>query len=668
MSFEPPQPIEEPDSATTTQLADAGPAAAVQPGAQSTPTGVQPAAIEDSVAGFVARGADTAASVTLGRAEEGPESPYRMQLEVTARGAAIASATLADFALHVGDEQRYHLLDPVPDDDGEQLVSLPVEKVAVDGREVSLSEVVWKLERQGQSPDSAVFSLQVVDGDEKPVLQLTRSYLLDEQPFEAKRYDLRVDLSVKNLDDRPHEVVVTFHGPVGLRQEGFRMDNRAASVGTRDGDAVELTTESFTKIAKGSRTLYNAQNDPPLWWAVVDNKFFAFLIAPLDPDTQREGPPYLTEARAVDLDGRADTSDDVTVRFVARAGSIAAGGQARFPLACYLGPKDREIFSLQANEDYVRREYGLLISRMYTWCTFSWLAELMIALLSALYRVVFNYGVAIVILVLIVRVLLHPLTKKGQVNMMKMQKQMGKFAPKIEELKKKHGNDKARLQQEMSKLYQSEGINPAGQVFTCLPMFIQMPIWVALWTSLNNNIAMRHEPFVLWIRDLTAPDAMIQFGGEYHIPLLGSMIGPVTALNLLPILLSVSMFLQQKLMPKPKPPQGQSSTQADQAAMMQKMMPIMSVFFGLILYNAPSGLTLYIMASTMFGTLEQWRIRKHIKEMEAGGGLEPDAASARAGGPRGPLWWQRLRQHLQDRARHLQKQAEEAQQLRSKKR
>ncbi len=93
----------------------------------------------------------------------------------------------------------------------------------------------------------------------------------------------------------------------------------------------------------------------------------------------------------------------------------------------------------------------------------------------------------------------------------------------------------------------------------------------------------------------------------------------------------------------------------------------MSIFFGLILYNAPSGLTLYIMASTMFGTLEQWRIRKHIKELEARGAMEQASALKRDRSPRGPLWWQRLQHHLRDQARQLQKQAEEAQRLRSKK-
>jgi len=666
----PPQPPQAPD-ATTTQPAAQEPGALTAPGPDAatgtSSAATEPTSVATTVTGLTARGADFTASATLGSVEGGTDSEFRMQLELTGRGAAINSAILADFALHVGTEERYHLLNSEPDTDGRQFASLAVEKIAIDGQEVAVSQVDWVLDPSSRLPESAVFSLEIVDSDQKPILQLTRSYRLDRQPADAKRYDLQADLLARNVDDRSHELVMTFHGPVGLRREGSRMDNRAVSVATRDGDAVELTSQMFAKIVQQERPLFNAHDGPPLWWIAVDNKFFTCLVAPLDGDTQQEGPGYLTEARAVDLDGDAETTNDVTARFMARLGNLPAGGQADFPMACYLGPKDREVFSLPANEDYVRRDYGQLISRMYTWCTFSWLAEFMIVLLDALHRVVFNYGVAIVILVLVVRTLLHPLTKKGQVNMMKMQKQMGKLAPKMEELKKKHANDKARLQQEMQKLYHSEGFNPAGQMFTCLPMFIQMPIWVALWTSLNNNIAMRHQPFVLWMRDLTAPDALISFSGEYHVPLLGSMIGPVTALNLLPILLSVTMYLQQKLMPKPKPPAGQSSSQSDQAAMMQKMMPIMSIFFGLILYNAPSGLTLYIMASTLFGTLEQWRIRKHIKEMEANGGLDA-AAGATPRGPWGPLWWQRLRRHMGDQARHLQKQAEDAQRLRSKKR
>jgi membrane protein insertase Oxa1/YidC/SpoIIIJ len=143
------------------------------------------------------------------------------------------------------------------------------------------------------------------------------------------------------------------------------------------------------------------------------------------------------------------------------------------------------------------------------------------------------------------------------------------------------------------------------------------------------------------------------------------MTGPISSLNILPILWAVSMYAQQKLMPKPKPPEGVKSPQADQAAQMQKMMPIMSVFFALLFYNAPSGLTLYIMASTLFGTIEQLRIRQHLKEVEEQGGLDA-AAAKKPKGPRGPLWWQRLRERAAERVKDLQRQADEAQKVRRK--
>jgi YidC/Oxa1 family membrane protein insertase len=225
--------------------------------------------------------------------------------------------------------------------------------------------------------------------------------------------------------------------------------------------------------------------------------------------------------------------------------------------------------------------------------------------------------VAIIMLVLIVRAMLHPITRKGQVNMMRMQQQMSKIQPKMEEIKKRYPNDKSRQSQEVMKIYQEAGVNPAGQMMSgCLPMFLQMPVWIALYTSLNFNIDMRHQPFLLWIQDLTSPDALIKFDNAINIPLLSSMTGPIHSFNLLPILVSAAMFAQQKLMPKPKQPEGQKSEAAEQAAQMQKIMPFMTLFFGLIFYNMPSGLNLYIGTSSFFGMLEQMHIRRHIEDLK----------------------------------------------------
>ena len=195
------------------------------------------------------------------------------------------------------------------------------------------------------------------------------------------------------------------------------------------------------------------------------------------------------------------------------------GGTLTYPADVYIGEKDGRTF--KSEPDYFSRNYYYQISQGFGSCTFTFLVELMIWLLNSLYSIIPDYGLAIIIMVMIVRTLLHPITKKGQVNMVRMQQQMGEFAPKIEDIKKKFANDKARIQQETMKLYREHGINPAGQFLTCMPMVIQMPIWFALFLSLSNNIGMRHQPVnFTWINDLTAPDAMFEFSSP--LPLIGA--------------------------------------------------------------------------------------------------------------------------------------------------
>jgi YidC/Oxa1 family membrane protein insertase len=160
-------------------------------------------------------------------------------------------------------------------------------------------------------------------------------------------------------------------------------------------------------------------------------------------------------------------------------------------------------------------------------------------------------------------------------------------------------------------------------------MVLQMPIWIALFLSLSNNIQLRHQAcvFLPWVKDLTAPDALYTFATPLVIPLVG---WELPAFNLLPIFVSVLMYIQQKLQPKPKPNPNASDQQRQQQEMMQKMGPMMSVMMLLIFYKMPSGLNLYIMFSSLFGALEQHRIRKHIKEKEAAGTLNPVAKDTAA--------------------------------------
>jgi YidC/Oxa1 family membrane protein insertase len=214
-----------------------------------------------------------------------------------------------------------------------------------------------------------------------------------------------------------------------------------------------------------------------------------------------------------------------------------------------------------------------------------------------------NYGIVIMILVFLVRILMHPVTKKSQVSMMKMQK----LGPKMEEIKKKYANNKAELNKQVMALYKEQGVSPFASM---LPMMLQMPIWIALWTAVYTSIDLRGAPFLpFWITDLSVPDALIRFK-EITIPLVGWQID---SFNLLPILMGVVMYLQQKLMPH------SSSAQTDsQVAQQQKMMMVMmTLMFPIMLYKGPSGVNLYIMSSITAGVIEQMVIRRHIRRKEA---------------------------------------------------
>jgi YidC/Oxa1 family membrane protein insertase len=168
-------------------------------------------------------------------------------------------------------------------------------------------------------------------------------------------------------------------------------------------------------------------------------------------------------------------------------------------------------------------------------------------------------------------------------------------------------------------------------------MLLQMPIWLGLWAAINASVSLRHAALLpVWITDLAAPDRLFSFGDGVSLPLVGVLYG----LNLLPLLLAVAMVLQMKMNPQQAAPE---TDQAKQARMMMYFMPALMLF---IFYKMPSGLNLYIMASTFAGVAEQYVIRKHIKakeEAEAATETTVSAPGKKARGarpkkPKGPFW------------------------------
>ena len=590
----------------------------------ATETGPQ----DEARASFAFLEADAEQTLAMGsRPAEGIDkevpSPYRMRLTLSNVGASVESATITDHAEELGSEERYILLSAIERDDGRRFRSLAIEQINVDGIDLPLDDKKWHAEpvqttEQGQR---ALFWIEI-QRDGAPALKLTRTFTLPKQERESGRHDLQSEIRVENLSDEPHRAIITYRGGLGIRRVGLRMDDRVIDWGIQDGNRVVGDRETQGVVTKSPGHPVElfvpsaAEPNAVFSWAATANTYFTCTIAPLGRNG-RANARYLAEVSALDADGDALSDDDATLRLVTRAEAVGPGSALTYPADIYLGEKDGDAF--REVPEYLERNYYYQVAQAYPFCTAAWLVELMIWLLNGLFSLVHDFGVAIIILVLIVRALLHPITRKGQVNMVRMQQRMGEFAPKVEELKKKYANDKARLQQETMKLYREHGINPATQFLTCLPMVIQLPIWVALWMSLSNNILMRHEPLhFTWIHDLTAPDALYTFPAPIVIPFFG---WELPAFNLLPILLAIFMYLQQKLQPKPKPNPNATDQQRQQQEMMQKMMPLMSVMMLVIFYKAPSGLTLYIMSSSLFGVIEQHWIRKHIKQREATGTL-----------------------------------------------
>ena len=199
------------------------------------------------------------------------------------------------------------------------------------------------------------------------------------------------------------------------------------------------------------------------------------------------------------------------------------------------------------------------------------LATPLLDLLRWIYRYVGNYGVAIIILTIIVRLVLFPLTLKG----MKSMKRMQQLAPRMKKLQEKYKNNKEKLNQEMMGLYRKNKVNPLGG---CLPILFQLPVFFALYSSLSSAVELRHAPFVFWINDLSQPDG----------------------LGITPLLMGITMFFQQRLTP-------QSAMMDPTQAKIMQMLPIIFTFFT---FTFPAGLTIYWLTSNLLSILQQLVINR----------------------------------------------------------
>jgi YidC/Oxa1 family membrane protein insertase len=423
-------------------------------------------------------------------------------------------------------------------------------------------------------PDDAVYAVasktdrEVVLVYDGPMARVERRFQYDPQS-----YTLNFKVAVTNKTQAKEDdfkVVVQLFGKQHAEDKagGFFKPPRNLVSGACSVNG-SLDRENHDSLVKKP---VNKQGD--VRWVGIDEKFFLLAVMP-QPDK---------EPRGCGLQARPGDEFQVELRYAPK--SIAPGQTETYAMVVYAGPKIvKTLDALQVGGQDPR--LGQAVD--FGW--FAFIARPLLWILKFFQTGVRNWGLAIILLTIFVKLITLYWTQKS----MRSMKEMAKLKPKITVLQEKYKDDKQRLNQEMMALYKAHGVNPLSG---CLPMLLQMPIWIALYSTLQVAVELYRMPFVGWLTDLTAPDRFYVF----------------------PVVTGLLMFVQQKISPSPQDSQ--------QAKMMLYMMPIM--FTGFTLF-VPSGLTLYILTNTVLAMGHQiWMNRQDGGSVTGELAKAPEAAKVEA--------------------------------------
>jgi YidC/Oxa1 family membrane protein insertase len=432
---------------------------------------------------------------------------------------------------HLGDKTSGHDLIDTPD-----VQDAPLETTFPDSGFPSPPDGAWEVSR----PDARTVVFAADSGE----AHIQKRYVVD-----TTRYRVHLDVSVTNRGQQPlnHHLALslTGHQNPEKRGHGFMSGssaNLASLVCSYDDQKVER--RPIDKLAK----------DPidklaMVHWIASDEKFFLLAAVPY-PET----PPQPRRCSTTPL---ADDSGRITLSFAER--TVAPQATTDYAFALYSGPKIiSDLEAVTPGGENVRLDKSVDV-------TLAFLSRPILSLLNLFHSFSHNWGLAIILLTLFIKAVTFYPTQKSLVSAKKMQK----LAPKMNAIRKKYENDRQRQSVETMNLYKAHGVSPFGG---CLPSLIQMPIWIALYSTLNYAVELYRAPFILHIHDLTAKD-------PYYVT---------------PLLMGAVMFLQMRMSP--------SGADQQQQQVMSYMMPIMFTAFSLFL---PAGLALYMLTSYLMGIFQQ---------------------------------------------------------------
>lgn len=420
---------------------------------------------------------------------------------------------------------------------------------------------------------SAVYSvntdnLPVKKGETKRLefISTSRSgdYVKKTFTFSGESYAIGLELQVGNNSGTKQE------GVLQLVEKNHYVQNPKESSydvhGTTTYADNTLHAEKMSDLAKGVKPFENN-----VLWSGFEDKYFLGAVISVNGSIET--------VQVRQNNGYAENIIS-SPRF-----SLAPGANAAVSYRLYFGPKDLDILKAQGSklEEVINFGWFILPS-----IKSAWLAKPFLYALKFFYKYIHNYGVAIIIITVILKALFYPLTNASYKSM----KEMQKLQPKMVALKEKYKNDRDAMNKAVMELYKTHKVNPMGG---CLPMVVQIPVFFALYKALMFSIELRHAPFILWIKDLSAPDAL--FGVIPHgLPFFGGFpIGP------LPLLMGATMLIQQKMTP--------SNMDPAQA----KMMMALPFVFTFMFLNFPSGLVLYWLVNNILTIAQQAYINRTLK-------------------------------------------------------
>ncbi len=373
-------------------------------------------------------------------------------------------------------------------------------------------------------------------------------------------YELATRVTFRNLTGRPlsGELVLPYSRAIDPAHE--EKPSFFGGVGNVS-DAACFVKDSYEHETVKDK-LESKEFTAPVRWSGINQQYFLSAMFPVG--TAVEGKCTLTTSL---------TERIATVRFPVQVGP---GQSVTKAFGAFLGPKDTEALAavptMPANRA-AEANTPVQLDRAVDYGIWAAICKPMLVVLRWFHKVVVNWGVAIILLTVLVKVLLIPLTHRAMVG----QEAMKKLQPKIEELKKKFPEDKERQQMEMMKAYQEAGVNPFG---SCLMILVQLPVWAALFTTLRNSFELYGEPFTRhFLTDLTIKDPTY----------------------LLPVLLGISQIITSRLQPPALDP-----------AQQRMMVWFMPIFFTVIMLNYPAGLLLYIFTNNILTVVQQAVLRRMV--------------------------------------------------------